>query len=178
MSLWGKARTRASPRWGGVRGEDTASRARAVDTMLSDLGEMPSAARPSERSLWVASLINPPGCREWPVTDIRAAILTATTPLERLSVAKRVDTHARALARCCTHARTHAQTHRVAQVERGTAGASARSLRHCTVPKGTRSLSCCMQCSNALAGCVLLVGSLLSWPCRVMNERLCSCTCL
>ena len=88
LTLYGKSRSSALPRWGGVSGEDTAERASAVERMLSDLGELPSAAQPSERALYVASLINPYGSREWPVVDIRAAVLTATTPLERLSVAK------------------------------------------------------------------------------------------
>ncbi|EOD16437.1 hypothetical protein EMIHUDRAFT_256189 [Emiliania huxleyi CCMP1516] len=50
-----------------------------------DLGEMPPADRPSERALWVAALLNPCGAdrQAWPVLDIRPAVLTATTPMER-----------------------------------------------------------------------------------------------
>ena len=65
-------------------------RAAALERMLKDLGEMPPAGRPSERALWVAALLNPCGAdrQAWPVLDIRSAVLTATTPMERLSVAK------------------------------------------------------------------------------------------
>ena len=63
-----------------------------VAHLLADLGELPSADCPSQRALWVVALINPFGrlCPDgtWPAMDVRKAILTAATPLERLSVAK------------------------------------------------------------------------------------------
>ena len=44
----------------------------------------------SRAALWVAALINPceTNREAWPVLDIRSAVLTAKTPMERLSVAK------------------------------------------------------------------------------------------
>ena len=45
---------------------------------------------PGERAIWVAALICPCGTdrASWPVLDIRAEVLTATTPMERLAAAK------------------------------------------------------------------------------------------
>ena len=62
----------------------------AVSKMLAELGELPAVDRPSERALWVGALINPAGVAssQWPAMDLREHLLTATTPLERLSVAK------------------------------------------------------------------------------------------
>ena len=89
-TLWGTDRASASARWGGVDPSSRPDRAAALERMLKDLGEMPPAGRPSERALWVAALLNPCGAdrQAWPVLDIRPAVLTATTPMERLSVAK------------------------------------------------------------------------------------------
>ena len=88
-NLWGTDRTEASPSSGGLA-RPPADTSRAVDRMLASLGPMPGPASPSERALWVAALINPCGADRdaWPVLDVREAVLTATTPLERLSVAK------------------------------------------------------------------------------------------
>ena len=89
-TLWGKSRREAAPSSGGVDPLDAARRESVVSRMLADLGEMPGVDQPSERALWVAALINPCGADggAWPVLDIRLAVLTASTPLERLSVAK------------------------------------------------------------------------------------------
>lgn len=89
-TLWGKQRSAASTSWGGVDPVDKVRLNEVVDRMLSTLGEMPSIDRPSERALWIAALCNPCGAdqRAWPVMDIRPAVLTASTPLERLCVAK------------------------------------------------------------------------------------------
>lgn len=89
-TLWGRPRAQAKLMSGGVDPADASRLQNATDRMLADLGPMPGLDRPSERALWAAALINPCGADRyaWPVLDIRAAILTARTPMERLSAAK------------------------------------------------------------------------------------------
>ena len=90
-TLWGRPRA-AEPVSSGDAGEqpEIEEIEEALGRMLSDLGELPGIEQPSERALWVAALINPCGADRlaWPVVDVRPSVLTATTPMERLSVAK------------------------------------------------------------------------------------------
>ena len=77
--------------WGRKRGRERDwSHIAAVNRMMADLGELPGISRPSERALWVAALINPCNVEEeaWPGLDVRARVLTAETPTERLMLAK------------------------------------------------------------------------------------------
>lgn len=89
-TLWGRKRDDSSPSSGGVDPAEQDKLEAVVQRMLDNLGEMPGVERPSERALWVAALINPCGADKslWPTIDVRPGVLTATTPLERLSVAK------------------------------------------------------------------------------------------
>lgn len=89
-TLWGRKRDGASPSSGGVDPAEQPELETVVQRMLDNLGEMPGVERPSERALWVAALINPCGADKslWPTIDVRPGVLTATTPLERLGVAK------------------------------------------------------------------------------------------
>jgi len=57
-----------------------------IDTLLEQLGKIPSADTPSERAFWVGALINPIPAMGV-ATEIRPALLTARTAEERVQIA-------------------------------------------------------------------------------------------
>jgi hypothetical protein len=65
-----------------------------LERALSELGDLPPVECASERALWVVALLNPtfllpdrPGGQAL-AQDVRANILTATTPIDRIGIAR------------------------------------------------------------------------------------------
>merc|ERR1712183_216249 len=57
-----------------------------IDTLLNQLGEMPSSEEPTERAFWVGALINPIPAMGVAM-EIRPALLTAHSTEERVTIA-------------------------------------------------------------------------------------------
>lgn len=90
VTLWGKPRQQQSSTGTGSVGQGNAEDTdAAITALLESLGPFPDPSQPSERALWVASLITAGRAGGLPaMKSVRPSILTASTPLQRLAVAK------------------------------------------------------------------------------------------
>lgn len=90
VTLWGKPRRQPSLHAGSADHDDAEDTNAAVTALLDSLGPFPEPNKPSERALWVAALITAGHAGGLPEMKIQVgpSMLTATTPLQRLSVAK------------------------------------------------------------------------------------------
>ena len=90
VTLWGKPRRQPSLHAGSADHDDAEDTNAAVTALLDSLGPFPEPNKPSERALWVAALITAGHAGGLPEMKIQIgpSMLTATTPLQRLSVAK------------------------------------------------------------------------------------------